>query len=384
MNREREGLLLCLVSAAGFGAMPIFGRQAFAAGVELTPMLSLRFLLAAAMLWALIALRRRPLGSLRGVALGGLLGLCGYSVQAGLYFGSIQRIDVSLASLILYTYPALVTVAAFALGRERATRRKLAALALASSGVALVVGGGTGTIDWVGAAMAFGCAVFYTGFILASDRVAATHLPTRLRGQRRHRLRGRLHRRRAAQRRHPRERGGRHVDRAHRLGVDGHADRAVHGRAGARRGVDRLDRLDRRARHHRRAGVARARRGARPAAARRRRARALGGRAAAVPWQDAAMAYVVAARWLAHEGREERVAELIGELGAASRAEPGCLAWVPHRANDKPRLFWIYEQYDDEAAFEAHMASEHFTRLVKGEAIPELLESREREFFTTL
>jgi hypothetical protein len=30
------------------------------------------------------------------------------------------------------------------------------------------------------------------------------------------------------------------------------------------------------------------------------------------------------------------------------------------------------------------MASEHFTRLVKGEAIPELLESREREFFTTL
>ena len=177
MHREREGLLLCLVSAAGFGAMPIFGRQAFAAGVELTPMLSLRFLIAAAMLWALIALRRRSLGSLRGVALGGLLGLCGYSVQAGLYFGSIQRIDVSLASLILYSYPALVTVAAFALGRERATRRKLAALALASSGVALVVGGGAGAIDWVGAAMAFGCAIFYTGFILASDRVAGRVSP---------------------------------------------------------------------------------------------------------------------------------------------------------------------------------------------------------------
>ena len=74
MNREREGLLLCLVSAAGFGAMPILGRQAFAAGVELTPMLSLRFLIAAAMLWALIAIRRRPLGSVRGVVLGGLLG----------------------------------------------------------------------------------------------------------------------------------------------------------------------------------------------------------------------------------------------------------------------------------------------------------------------
>jgi quinol monooxygenase YgiN len=96
------------------------------------------------------------------------------------------------------------------------------------------------------------------------------------------------------------------------------------------------------------------------------------------------VAYVVSARWLAREGREERVAELIGELGAASREEPGCLAWLPHRAIGSPRLFWLYEQYADEAAYEAHMASEHFSRLVEGEAMPELLESREREYFTTL
>ena len=30
------------------------------------------------------------------------------------------------------------------------------------------------------------------------------------------------------------------------------------------------------------------------------------------------------------------------------------------------------------------MASEHFTRLVKEEAIPDVLESREREFYETL
>lgn len=154
--------------------MPILGRQAFAAGVELTSLLAVRFLLAAAMLSALIAVRRRPLGSPRGLALGVVLGLCGYSVQAGLYFAAIERIEVSLASLILYTYPALVTVGAFALGREAATRRKLGALALASGGVALVVGGGTGAIDWVGAAMAFGCAAVYTVFILGSDRAAAS------------------------------------------------------------------------------------------------------------------------------------------------------------------------------------------------------------------
>jgi drug/metabolite transporter (DMT)-like permease len=168
---------LVLLSAAGFATMPIFGRQAFAAGLELTSLLAIRFLLAAAVLWAVIAIRRRPLGSPRGVALGALLGLCGYSVQAGLYFGAIQRIEVSLASLILYTYPALVTLGAFALGRERLTRRKLGALGLASAGAALVVGGGTGAIDPLGAAMAFGCAIFYTGFILSSDRAAAGTSP---------------------------------------------------------------------------------------------------------------------------------------------------------------------------------------------------------------
>ena len=177
MNREREGLLLCLVSAAGFGAMPIFAKQAYAAGLELTPLLALRFAMASAMLWALILLRRRALGSWRGLAAGAALGMFGYAVQAGFYFGALERIDAGLASLLLYAYPAFVTLAAFALRRESPTRRKLGALALASGGVALVLaGGGPGEIDLVGAGMALGSALFYTGFILISDRVAA-HTP---------------------------------------------------------------------------------------------------------------------------------------------------------------------------------------------------------------
>ena len=182
MNREREGLLLCLLSAAGFAAMPIFARQAYATGIELTPLLALRFVMAAAMLWALVLLRRRPLGSPRGVAMGAALGFGGYALQAGLYFGAIQRIDVGLASLLLYAYPSLVTLAAFALRRESPTRRKLGALALASSGVALVLaGGGTGAIDWLGAAMALGCAGFYTVFILGSDARRPRPPPSRSR-----------------------------------------------------------------------------------------------------------------------------------------------------------------------------------------------------------
>jgi len=96
------------------------------------------------------------------------------------------------------------------------------------------------------------------------------------------------------------------------------------------------------------------------------------------------MAYVVCAKWTAEEGKEERLAQICEEMTEPSRAEPANVFYQAHRSPDDARLFFLYEQYADEAGYEAHMASEHFTRLVKEEAIPNILESREREFYETL
>jgi drug/metabolite transporter (DMT)-like permease len=180
MSREREGLLLCLVSAVGFGAMAILAKQAYAAGLEVSTLLALRFALAAALLWLLVAVRGGGLGSSRALLTGALLGLAGYSVQAGLFFSALTRIDAGLASLLLYAYPAFVTVAAIAMRRERADRRRIAALGVASVGVALVLlGGGLGDggVDVAGALMALGAGVAYTVYILTSDTVSRRIAP---------------------------------------------------------------------------------------------------------------------------------------------------------------------------------------------------------------
>ena len=95
------------------------------------------------------------------------------------------------------------------------------------------------------------------------------------------------------------------------------------------------------------------------------------------------MAYVVSALWRAKEGEEGRIARIIEELTDPSRAEPGNLFYQGHRSPDDPRLFYLYEQYVDESGYQAHQGSEHFQRLVVGEAIPHL-ESRERAFFETM
>ena len=95
------------------------------------------------------------------------------------------------------------------------------------------------------------------------------------------------------------------------------------------------------------------------------------------------MAYVVTALWGAKSGEEEAVGRILETLAPLCLAEPGCRQFTIHRSTEDPRLFFLYEQYDDEAAFEAHAASAHVERYVRGDAVPRL-ERRERSFYVTL
>ncbi len=69
---------------------------------------------------------------------------------------------------------------------------------------------------------------------------------------------------------------------------------------------------------------------------------------------------VLAVTWLANIGEEEKVKEIFGVLAEASRKEPGCRLYIVHQHRDNPRRFFIYEQYDNEAAVQAHRDSPHF------------------------
>ncbi len=95
------------------------------------------------------------------------------------------------------------------------------------------------------------------------------------------------------------------------------------------------------------------------------------------------MAYVVCAKWIAKEGEEDEVARCVAAMVEPSRAEPGMIQYQPHRDPENPRVFFFYEQYVDEAAYQAHVESPHFQATGFGDAIPRL-EARQREFYTTI
>jgi drug/metabolite transporter (DMT)-like permease len=180
--RISSGTLFCLGSGAAFGSMAIFGKLSYDEGANVATLLTIRFAIGAILFWALVVLRglapQVPQLPRRDIAIALALGAAGYSAQAGLYFAALERIDASILSLLLYTFPAMVTVAAIALGRERVSARRLTALALTSGGLVLVLAGAAaGAFDPLGAAMALGAAVVYTIYILTSESAAGRISP---------------------------------------------------------------------------------------------------------------------------------------------------------------------------------------------------------------
>lgn len=65
-------------------------------------------------------------------------------------------------------------------------------------------------------------------------------------------------------------------------------------------------------------------------------------------------------------------------LTPPSRAEPGCVSYIPHWVESDANTLLIYEQYVDEAAVDAHRGSPHFAKYATGGLYQKML-SREKE-----
>jgi len=177
LSPERIGALLCLVAAGSFALQPVLVKLAFDGGAGVASVGAIRFALAALAL-ALLARSAIAAAPARTLLAPFLLGLTIYGLETGLFFASLERIDVSLASLLMCSYPALVVAGAVLLRRERASRRRALALVVALVGVALVLAGGvSGAMDPLGIGLALGAAISYAAYVLVSDRLLGTTEP---------------------------------------------------------------------------------------------------------------------------------------------------------------------------------------------------------------
>lgn len=164
------GVAWVVLSAAGFGAMAIFAKLAYRDGVSLETMLFLRFALAGLLLaaWGARQGMRWPRGRdlLWLAAMGGI----GYVGQSWSFFSALQYASAGLVALLLYLYPAIVTVlSALLFGRRIGVGRGWA-VAVALAGTALTVGGDLDS-EVAGIVLGIGAAVIYSLYILAGEWV---------------------------------------------------------------------------------------------------------------------------------------------------------------------------------------------------------------------
>lgn len=158
------------VSAVCFGALPVFGKLAYAEGMNVQSLMAARFLVAGGLLAAYVVAR--------GIALPGratlfglvLLGGLGYVGQSGSYFISIRYVPAAVTSILLYTYPAIVTVASIRLYHAPLNRGRVLALLLALGGCVLVASP-SGRLNPLGIAYGLASAALYSCYILAGKKL---------------------------------------------------------------------------------------------------------------------------------------------------------------------------------------------------------------------
>jgi drug/metabolite transporter, DME family len=144
----RGSALKVFAAAAALGTLGPVAGLAYQEGVTPPAFSALRAAIGAGILGALVLTRRQPsirLSSLAprertllalAVVVNGVMNL--------VLFFAFGAMTVALVMVIFYTYPVLVAAGSVALGRERLTQARVAALAFSGAGLALVLGSQVG------------------------------------------------------------------------------------------------------------------------------------------------------------------------------------------------------------------------------------------------
>ncbi|WP_302269521.1 DMT family transporter [Alistipes finegoldii] len=176
-NAKSRGCVLGAVAAASYGLNPLFTLPLYEAGMGVDSVLFYRYLLAAAMLGALMLVRRQSFAVRRRdlvpLAVMGLL----FSFSSLFLFESYNHMDAGIASTILFLYPVLVAVIMAVGFHEKVSRITMLSILLAFTGIAMLYKGGGEPLSFLGVALVFLSSLCYAVYIVGVNRSSLRGLP---------------------------------------------------------------------------------------------------------------------------------------------------------------------------------------------------------------
>ena len=168
---QRIGIAFSILSSLSYGSAPVFVRWAYDAGAVPLTLLATRYVITTVVFLAALRLAGRPLAMPREHRFGGVIAGVFFSIMAFSYLFAIHRIPVSLAALLVFTYPLPVAL----LGRLRGEPlrpARIIAIAAAFGGLAVALGVEIGELDLLGIASATVCSLTYAfGVFYFSDTI---------------------------------------------------------------------------------------------------------------------------------------------------------------------------------------------------------------------
>jgi quinol monooxygenase YgiN len=90
--------------------------------------------------------------------------------------------------------------------------------------------------------------------------------------------------------------------------------------------------------------------------------------------------FVITAFWETNAGEEGAVAELLRTFLPQAQKEPGVKQFQIHQNAAKPREFFFYEVFANEAAFADHQQTGHFKSIIQGQALAKLAKRERNQF----
>ena len=170
---QLRGAALVLAAAAMMGTLGPVSGAAYRTGIAGPTLSAMRAGVGATILWVLIATGRQPSIGLRSLTRREATMLAAAVLVNGLMnlalFLAWGLMTVALVTVVFYTYPLLTAIGSAALGRERLTRPRIAALAIAGFGLLLVLGDQVGPgaeASAVGVVLAFIAALGHASYLI--------------------------------------------------------------------------------------------------------------------------------------------------------------------------------------------------------------------------
>ena len=164
------GIALVLFGSASMAIVPTLAKLALVDGASLMTVITVRGLIGAAIMAAMVGLTGQGFRARRGILLICLLsGIC-YTAMSYGFIGAVAFIPVSLMLLIFFIHPIIVAVVHHYRGETTLSFVKILLIVVVFVGLAFALGPDLSSLNPFGIALAFLAAVSVTGMIFLNAR----------------------------------------------------------------------------------------------------------------------------------------------------------------------------------------------------------------------